>query len=132
MCAIVTLQLMRASRKHAFVVIAYSLMPDHVHVLVEGLQNDSDFLKWLDLFRQLSGFWGKRHCGFDVWQEGYWDYTLRDQDAIPGIASYIVWNPVVAGLVERPEDYPFTGSERFSIAELAAVPPQRPFGKRRL
>ena len=101
-------------------------MPDHVHVLVEGLQEDSDFVKWLDLFRQLAGFWGKRHCGFDVWQEGCWDYTLRDQDAVPGIASYIVWNPVVAGLVERPEDYPFTGSERFSIAELAAVPPQRP------
>jgi putative transposase len=98
-CALVTAQLMRASRKHWFVIIAYVLMPDHVHVLVEGTRDDSDFLKWLNLFRQLSGYWEKRRSGCELWQEGYWDYTLRDNDSVASIASYIVWNPVEAGLV---------------------------------
>ena len=62
-------------------------MPDHVHVLVEGLRPDSDFLKWLDLWRQLTGFYEKRRTGNYLWQEGYWDYTLRDQESVPGIAS---------------------------------------------
>ena len=126
LCAVVTTQLMRTSRKRGFVVIAYTLMPDHVHILVEGIRDDSDFLAWLSLFRQLSGYFGKRQCGWDVWQGGYWDYTLRDGDAVLPIASYIVWNPVVAGFVDRPELYPYTGSERFAVADLAGVPLRRP------
>lgn len=101
-------------------------MPDHVHVLVEGTRADSDFLKWLDLFRQLSGYAEKRRSGAVLWQEGYWDYTLRTSDEMRGIASYIVWNPVIAKLVERPEDYPYAGSDRFTISELAAMSPITP------
>ena len=119
-------QLLRACRKHGFADIAHTFMPDHVHVLVEGLRPDSDFLKWLDLWRQLTGFYERSRTGNYLWQEGYWDYTLRDQESVPGIASYIVWNPVVAGLVATPEEYPFTGSERFSIRALAAIPPAKP------
>ena len=117
---------MRASRKHGFAVIAYVLMPDHVHVLVEGLRDDSDFLKWLHLFRQLAGYWEKRRSGAVLWQEGYWDYTLRDDDSVRGVASYIAWNPVEAGLASSPELYPYTGSERHNVIELAAVAPQQP------
>ena len=101
-------------------------MPDHLHALVEGTRQDSDFLKWLDLFRQLSAYWEKRRSGRVLWQEGYWDYTLRDDSAVRGIASYIAWNPVEANLVTRPELYAYVGSERFSVVELAAVPPDRP------
>ena len=101
-------------------------MPDHVHILVVGTRDDSDFLKWLDLFRQLSAYWEKRRSGNVLWQEGYWDYTLRDDESVAGVASYIVWNPVEAGLVTRPEDYPYTGSETFTITELAASPQHKP------
>jgi REP element-mobilizing transposase RayT len=101
-------------------------MPDHVHILVEGTRDDSDFVKWLDLFRQLSGYQEKRRSGGVLWQEGYWDYTLRDDEAVPALASYIVWNPVEAKLVTAPELYPHTGSERFSIIEIASIPPRKP------
>lgn len=125
-CTIVIDQLMRASHKHGFAVIAYVLMPDHIHILVEGLRDDSDFLEWLRLFRQLSGYWVKQRTNRQLWQEGYWDYTLRDDDSVPEIASYIVWNPVEANLVEKPELYPHSGSQTATIAELAAVTPHKP------
>ena len=91
-----------------------------------GTRPDSDFLQWLNLWRQLSGYWWKRRTTEWLWQEGYWDYTLRDDESVPGIASYIVWNPVVAGLVTEPEDFVSTGSERFSISELASIQPVKP------
>ena len=125
-CRLLIDQLMRASRKHWFELIAYVVMMDHIHVLVDGMRDDSDFHKWLDLFRQLSAYWEKRRSGSVLWQEGYWDYTLRDQDAVSGIASYIVWNPVEAQLVTRPELYPYTGSDRFTVVELASIQPRTP------
>ena len=118
--------MLRASRKHGFAILAYVLMPDHVHVLNEGTRNESDFRKWLTLFRQLSGYWEKRRSRCDLWQEGYWDYTLRDDDSVAGIASYIVWNPVEAGLVSKPELYAYSGSETSTVLELAAVSPRTP------
>ena len=125
-CEFVVGQLLRASRKHGFVVIAYVLMPDHIHALVEGTRDDSDLLKWLDLFRQLSAYRVKRRSRAVLWQDGVWDYTLRDDDSVAGIASYIVWNPVEAGLVSRPELYPYSGSETSTVSQLAAVPPHKP------
>ena len=117
---------LRASKKHGFADIAHTYMPDHVHALVEGERDDADFIKWLDLWRQLTGFyWRKRTARF-LWEEGYWDYTLRDDDSVLGIASYIVWNPVRAGLVPRPELYPFTGSDRCAIADIARYPQVKP------
>jgi putative transposase len=125
-CAIVTAQLLRASSKHAFAIIAYVLMPDHIHVLVDATRDDSDFLKWLVLFRQLSGYGEKQRSACVLWQEGYWDYTLRNDDSIKGIASYIVWNPVEAGLCAVPDEYPYVGSQTSTVAALAAAPPHKP------
>ena len=118
--------LLRAARKHKFADIAHVLMPDHVHTLVEGEQDDSDFVKFLDLWRQLSGFYWRQRTGNYLWQEGYWDYTLRSDESIRGIASYIAWNPVRAGLVKLPMEYPWIGSDRYTVEELASVLPTHP------
>ncbi|MDP3716671.1 MAG: transposase [Acidobacteriota bacterium] len=128
LCGKVTTQLFQSTQKHGFAVIAYCLMPDHVHVLVEAEQPDADFRKWLGLWRQLSGFWERRRTGQYLWQEGYWDYTLRDDDSVIGIAAYVVANPVRAGLVRSPEQYPYLGSSRYSLTELMAAVQQRPRG----
>ena len=101
-------------------------MPDHVHSLVEAERDDSDFIKFLDLFKQLSGFYWRQRTGSFLWQDGFWDYTLRDDESVRGIASYIAWNPVRAGLVRVPTEYPWLGSTLFSVEELASVPPTRP------
>ena len=101
-------------------------MPDHVHVLVEGRRADADFLKWRDLFRQLTGYSEKQRTGKPLWQKGCWDYTVRSDEALLNIASYIVWNPVRAGLVVQAEDYPYSGSSVYAVSDLAAYPPVRP------
>ncbi len=126
LCATVTEQLFQSATKRGFAVFAYCLMPDHVHVLIEAERADADFLKWVHLWRQLSGFWERKRTGQYLWQEGYWDHTLRDDESLSAVAAYIVLNPVRAGLVASPEEYPFTGSSRFSVMELAVHEPRRP------
>ncbi len=95
-------------------------------MLVEAERSDADFVKWVNLWRQLSGFFERRHSGEYLWQEGYWDHTLRDDESVPSVAAYIVWNPVRAGLAGSPEEYPLTGSSLYTVAELAAGEPRCP------
>lgn len=99
-------------------ITAYCFMPDHAHFLVAGVEEDSDFLRFVRLAKQRSG-WRYRRAGFDpLWQEGYYERVLRSDEDSPGVARYILGNPLRAGLVDRVEDYPFWGSSVYSRAEL--------------
>ena len=42
-----------------------------------------------------------------VWQDESWDRIIRDEEEMIEKLSYMMHNPVKAGLVRRPEDYEF-------------------------
>ena len=99
----------RTAAIEQFAIRAYCLMPDHVHLLVEGLSASSDLKRFAKMAKQRSGGVHRRRCGQRLWQEGYFERVLRDGDDLRSIAQYIVDNPIRAGLVERPEQYPHVG-----------------------
>ena len=49
-------------------------------------------------------------CGsvlfMNVWQKGFHDRAVRQEDDLPAIARYVVANPVRAGLVTKTGTYP--------------------------
>jgi REP element-mobilizing transposase RayT len=96
-------------------------MPDHVHLLVEATSDASDCLTFIKRAKQFSGFHYAKQFGERLWQRYGYERTLRNQDATLAVAKYIVENPVRAGLVESPEAYPFSGSDRHSMAEILAA-----------
>jgi REP element-mobilizing transposase RayT len=53
-----------------------------------------------------------------LWQEGYFERVLRENDGGKALARYIVHNPVKAGLLKTPTEYRFVGSDRWTLAEL--------------
>jgi len=112
-------QLMRTARAESFDVNAYSVMTDHVHFVMTGRRDDSDLLAWIKRFRQKTGHEYKKRTGAFLWQEGYWDRTLRSDESVILAAVYTVSNPVRAGLVKIPSEYPYSGSETYSMEELS-------------
>ena len=50
--------------------------------------------------------WGATKAGVD-WQRDFFDHRLRGWESAQEKATYIRMNPVRAGLVENPEDWPF-------------------------
>jgi putative transposase len=107
-------------------VVAYCLMPDHLHALFTGLNEAADNRKCADRFRQLSSFHFERTFVSTLWQEGYFDRTLRDDESTLDVVAYIVFNPVRAGLCGQAIDYPYSGSSRYSLAELVTASAWRP------
>ena len=49
-----------------------------------------------------------------LWQESFYDHALRKEESLRRVAGYIWDNPVRAGLVEDPLDYPWSGSAAWS------------------
>jgi hypothetical protein len=42
--------------------------------------------------------------------KGYFEHVLRDDEVTQMVGKYVLENPVRAGLVKEPLDYPFSGS----------------------
>ena len=93
-------------------------MPDHLHLVVEGTDHGSDLKAFVSSFKQRSGFEHSRRTKAALWQMGYHDRVLRRDEHLIKAISYVLNNPVRAGLVARPEDYRWSGSERFTMDEL--------------
>lgn len=93
-------------------------MPDHLHLLVEGLRHDSDLRRLVKLAKQRSGVVYASDHYTGLWQEGYYERVLRQTDDAMSVARYILENPVRAGLVRNAQDYPFLGSDRWTIEQL--------------
>ena len=110
--------LLRTATAYDVEVLAYCFMPDHVHALLAGRSDRADAAACVAMFRQRSGYQHRRRTSRRLWQEGYFDRVLRSEDQTRAVVSYIVGNPVRAGLCQRPGDYPFSGSSRYSLEDL--------------
>ena len=87
----------------------YCLMPTHLHIMIRpGLKSLVDFIgefkkKTSDLARETRGI-------SQLWQRSFFDHRLRSHESEAEQFEYIRANPVRAGLVANPNDWPCTGS----------------------
>ena len=87
----------------------YVIMPDHIHLFVCG---DHDFVltRWIAALKQALAKSAKHSRGDgQIWQEGFFDHLLRDDESMSAKWDYMRENPVRAALVTRSEDWPHQG-----------------------
>ena len=111
-------QFRTTSRSEEFELLAYCVMPDHAHLLVEGLTGRSDFRRFAKMAKQRSGAAYALTSDQPLWQKGYYEHVLREEEDAKDIARYIIANPVRAKIVESPDGYAYSGSDKWSIREL--------------
>ena len=103
-------QIQRSATEQRFAVIAYCFMPDHLHLLIEALVDDSDARRFIRAAKQYSAFSFKQEFEHRLWQRYGFEHVLRDDEATVEVVKYILRNPVRAGLAASVEEYPFVGS----------------------
>jgi putative transposase len=111
-------QFLRAAAEEGFAVIAYCFMPDHVHLLVKGDMDRSDCKLFIKAAKQYSGYYFTRRWGRPLWQRYGFERVIRDDTERAFVIGYIVANPVTAGLVAHPSEYPYLGSHVYRLDEL--------------
>jgi REP element-mobilizing transposase RayT len=99
----------RAADEFNVAVGRYIIMPDHVHLFVCG---DPEFVlaTWIGALKQsLARAANQLKSGGQIWQEGFFDHMLRNDESMGQKWNYIRENALRAGLVERAEDWPYQG-----------------------
>jgi putative transposase len=78
------------------------LMPDHIHLLL-NFPGDKSLSRIVGEWKG----WLGRHKGIS-WQRNFFDHRLRNEEQDRNKADYVINNPVRAGLVDKPEDWPYS------------------------
>jgi putative transposase len=85
---------------------AFVVMPDHLHWLVA--LKEADLSRLVLRVKSRSTIEINRFLGRSgrMWQKGFHDHALREEEDLRTVARYVVANPVRAGLVQSVRDYP--------------------------
>lgn len=105
--------------RHAARVYAYVLMPEHIHLLVNEppLILLAQFLKAVKQ-RTSRKLRGVRH---KFWQDRYYDSNVRGEKARSEVIRYIHRNPVERGLVDKPEEWPWSSFRHYATGVQGTV-----------
>ncbi len=113
--------------RYPFEVVAWCLLPDHLHCVWALPADDCDFSRrWamikVSFTQQYLSSGGcehttnlsrnrKRERG--LWQRRFWEHRIRDERDFQQHVNYIHYNPVKHGLVEQVDDWPWSTYHRY-------------------
>ena len=116
-------QLFMTAANHNFLLHAYCVMPDHVHILAEGRSDSSDLIRFVESFKQHTAYEFRKTSGSRLWQMRFYDHILRASDKLESVAQYIWANPVRRGLSDIAASYSLSGSQTIDWKERTAASP---------
>ena len=116
------IDLLRASvakvkEAHPFAIIAWVVLPEHMHAIWKLPDGDCDFSMRWSLIK--SGFSrqinrteliGKSRMAKGergIWQRRFWEHEIRDEQDLLAHINYIHNNPVKHGLTQSAADWPY-------------------------
>jgi REP element-mobilizing transposase RayT len=85
--------------------LCYVVMPDHIHWLAQ-LNESANLSQTVQKVKSLTTMALREKWEGSVWQRGFHDHTLREEEDLQATARYVVANPLRAGLVSSLRDYP--------------------------
>jgi putative transposase len=107
----------RARKKYRFVVAGYVVMPEHVHLMVSEPKRNmlDDAIKAVKLSVSL------RSVQRPFWQARYYDFNVFTNDKRVEKLRYMHRNPVVRGLVAKPEDWKWSSFRHYATGLIGTV-----------
>ncbi len=97
-------------RRYEFVVCGYVIMPEHIHLLVS--EPKTALLSKAIQALKLSVSVQSRERPF--WQARYYDFNVHHGEKTTEKLRYMHRNPVQRGLVEKPEDWPWSSFRHYA------------------
>ncbi|MBM3634374.1 MAG: transposase [Actinobacteria bacterium] len=107
-----------ATQRYAWASLAYCLMGNHVHLVVTG-DPDAISAGMRDVLGAHARAYNKRHQrSGHLFGERFHHVVITEHDQMVAALRYVALNPVRAGLVRRPEDWPWSSYTAMVIGKI--------------
>jgi len=80
---------------------AFCIMPDHIHWIFQLTQGNLS-----QVIARVKAQYSQKSDS-KIWQRGFFDHAIRNEESLTQIARYIVANPLRAGLVDKVGQYTY-------------------------
>ena len=90
---------------YGYTLIAYCLMPDHLHILIQAGDKPKDLKVFVRGFKSYCSVATPVATKSKLWQRSFYEHILRKEENIIDVAEYILNNPVRKGLVQDRNHY---------------------------
>lgn len=118
--------------RYPFELIAWVVLPDHLHALVNLPDSDCDYAKRISIFKRIvskrlasrttaplcNSMRTRRENG--VWQRRFWEHMVRNQVDLQRHLDYIHFNPVRHGLAGNATGWPHSSIHRYVESGMVA------------
>ena len=118
--AIFEQELERVRQRYEFVVTGYVLMPEHVHLLVSE-PKQTTLRSVIQVLKQQTSRKLKSPQEPQFWLPRYYDFNVWNYAKLSEKLKYMHRNPVVRGLVDKPESWPWSSFRHYATGEIGAV-----------
>ena len=108
-------------QKYPFKTIAVVILPDHMHALWGLPEGDDDYsMRWKYLKGRFTSKLKKRITlrksakgKYGVWQDRFWEHTIKDENDMHRHIDYIHYNPVKHHHCDAVKDWKYSSFHRF-------------------
>ena len=107
----------RVRTRSLLVVAGYVVMPEHVHLLVSEPREGT----LARAVQALKLSVARRRKERPFWQARYYDFNVHSSEKVSEKLRYMHRNPVVRGLVARPEDWAWSSYRHYAMGERGTV-----------
>jgi REP element-mobilizing transposase RayT len=112
--------------RQSYWLYAWVIMPNHVHVILRPRIELPSLMRWL---KGRTGHMANRmlgRTGTPFWQDESFDHWIRSDEELHNLIKYVEENPVKAGLVELPKQWPWSSAGFIAADDTnrsSALPP---------
>jgi len=120
---------------HPFEIIAYCVLPDHVHFLWQMPEDDTNYSMRIGVIKrrfsiQFISKYGDRLQKSDsqtrrrevtIWQRRFWEHLIRDEKDLNQHIDYIHYNPVKHGLVSKVRDWEISSFHNYVKEDIYSL-----------
>ncbi len=110
-----------SQEKHRFILHAYVLMSNHIHLLIETPEGNLSRVIHTIISSYSTYFNKKRQRSGHLFQGRYKAILIEKDSYLLELSRYIHLNPVKANMAERPEEYPFSSYRSYVASESDAI-----------
>ena len=96
-----------------FKIDAWVVLPDHMHAIWTLPKSDSDYSsRWREIKKRFTKELKRLGINEPIWQNRFWEHTIRDQKDFNHHFDYVHINPLKHGHVLAVRDWPYSTFHR--------------------
>jgi len=100
------------SVRRSYDLLAWIVMPNHVHVVMHPIRPLPEIMRWLKAATANRANRVLGRTGTAFWQREYFDRWIRSDKHLASVIAYVEGNPVRSGLAANPEEWRWSSAHK--------------------